>query len=455
MRGAFQTFRDLLVAVGPFALLAVGLLWAAFHFLQPMPPRTVTLATGQDQGAYAEFGRRYADWFRLHGIDVRLRPTQGTVENLQLLRDESAGVDVAFVQGGADTVLPPAGERKEDGLEAIGGLFYEPVWLFYREDSARRQHGRPVIDGLAQMRGWKVNVGGQGSGVPPLATRLLEANRIAPDTMDLRTLDQTPAVIELLEGRIDAIVLASAPEAPMVQMLLMTPGIRTFDFVHAEAYSRRYPFLSAVVLPRGVVDLARDMPPRNVRLIAPTAMLVARDDVHPAVVQLFAQAARAIHGDAGWFQRRGEFPSDRAIEWPLAPEAERALRSGTPWLQRHLPFWLANLVDRMWLVLLSIVAVLIPLSKIVPPLYEYRVRSRIYRWYGQLRHVEDSMLAGGDRTALAREVDELDARVERIPVPLSYADELYALRGHIQMVRRKLAGTGTGTGTGGRSAGDV
>ena len=224
----------------------------------------------------------------------------------------------------------------------------------------------------------------------------------------------------------------------MVQMLLMTPGIRTFDFVHAEAYSRRYPFLSAVVLPRGVVDLARDMPPRNVRLIAPTAMLVARDDVHPAVVQLFAQAARAIHGDAGWFQRRGEFPNDRALEWPLAAEAERTFRSGTPWLQRHLPFWLANLVDRMWLVLLSIVAVLIPLSKVVPPLYQYRVRSRIYRWYGQLRRIEDAMLAGGDRVALAREVDDLDTRVERIPVPLSYADELYALRNHIELVRRRL-----------------
>lgn len=452
MRGAFQTFRDLLVAVGPFALLAAGLLYAAFRFLAPMPPKVVTLATGQDQGAYAEFGRRYAAWIGQHGIEVRLRPTQGTVENLQLLRDDASGVDVAFVQGGADTVLPPAGERKEDGLEAIGGLFFEPVWLFYREASAQRHHGRPSIDSLAQMRGWSVNVGGPGSGVPPLAARLFESNRIAPDAMDLRSLAQTPAVIDLLEGRIDAIMLASAPEAPMVQMLLMTPGIRTFDFVHAEAYSRRYPFLSAVVLPRGVVDLARDMPPRNVRLIAPTAMLVARDDVHPAVVQLFAQAARAIHGDAGWFQRRGEFPNDRALEWPLAAEAERTFRSGTPWLQRHLPFWLANLVDRMWLVLLSIVAVLIPLSKVVPPLYQYRVRSRIYRWYGQLRRIEDAMLAGGDRVALAREVDDLDTRVERIPVPLSYADELYALRSHIQMVRRKLTGTVTART---RSAGDA
>ncbi len=442
MRGAFQTFRDLLFAAGPFVLLGAGLLFAAFHLLQPMPPRVVTLATGQDQGAHAEFGRRYAGWLQQHGVEVRLRPTQGSVENLQLLRDPSSGVDLAFVQGGADTVQPPPGEPKADGLEAIGSLFYEPVWLFYREESARRQHGRPAIDTLGQMRGWRVNSGAPGSGVPPLANRLFDANRIDPASMDLRQLGETPAVIELLEGRMDAVIFASAPEAPMVQMLLLTPGIRLFDFVHAEAYSRRYPFLSSVVMPRGVVDLARDLPPRNVRLIAPTSMLVARDDIHPALAQLFAQAARSIHGDSGWFQRRGEFPNDRALDWPLARDAERMLRSGTPWLQRYLPFWLANLVDRMWLVLLSIVAVLIPLSRVVPPIYEFRVRSRIFRWYGQLRRIEDEMIAGGDLAALERRVDELDARVERIPVPLSYADELYALRSHIQMVRGKLAREG-------------
>jgi TRAP-type uncharacterized transport system substrate-binding protein len=443
IRVALLTLRDLLVAAGPFVLIAVGLVAAAYWVLDPAPPKVVTLATGQEQGAYAEFGRRYARWMAQYGIEVRLRASEGTTENLALLRDPASGVDVAFVQGGADSLRPRPGEQKDDGLVALGGLFYEPVWVFYREDAAARKPGGALqhqLDELNRLSGLRVNIGAPGSGAMALATRLFEANGIDADSMELFRLAQTPAVVELLEGRIDAAVFVSAPEAPLVQMLLRTPGIRLLDFVRAEAYSRRYSFLAPVQLPRGVVDLAADLPPEDMRLIAPTAMLVAREDLHPALMQLFALAARAIHGDSGWFHRRGEFPSDRALEWPLPREAERALRNGTPWLQRYLPFWLANLVDRMWLVLLSMMAVLIPLSKVVPPLYQFRVRSRVFRWYGILRVIEDEFAAGVDpRTLLAR-VDELDDRLERVHVPLSYTDELYALRSHLALVRRKLRG---------------
>lgn len=441
LRVAVQNLRDLLVTAGPFVLIAVGLLAAAYWYLQPAPPKTVTLATGQEQGAYAEFGQRYRSWFARHGIEVRLRTTQGAAENLELLRDPGSGVQVAFVQGGADAQSTLPGQPKDDGLVALGSLFHEPVWLFYREDAARTRLRRDAIERLADLRGWRLNVGTPGSGVPNLMARLFEANHIDPAMVQLRTLGETPAVVAMLGRDVDAVVFATAPESMLVQMLLQTPGVRLYGFEQAEAYSRRYPFLSPVTLPRGVVDLARDLPPRDVPLVAPTAMLVARDDIHPALVQLFVQAARAIHGEAGWFQRRGEFPSERSLEWPLAREAERALRSGTPWLQRYLPFWLANLVDRMWVVLVSIIAVLIPLSRVVPPLYEFKVRSRIFRWYGQLRDIEESVDEREDAThRLLERLDQLESRVERLTVPLSYADELYALRGHIRMVRDRIRG---------------
>ena len=420
----------------PFVLLAALLLLLAYWWLNPTPPKHVVMATGVDQGAYSKFGQRYAEALAKHGIRVELRATQGAAENLALLRNPSDKVDLAFVQGGADAASAPA-DQADDQLISLGSMFYEPVWLFYRSDSAKRLLKAPRLKQLSQLGGWRVNIGAPGSGVPNLAQRLLDANRIDAAGITLLQQPLTPAVIELLEGRLDAIVLASAPESLMVQMLLQTPGVQLFDFVQAEAYTRRLGFLSAVTLPRGVVDLALDLPPADVHMVAPTATLVARDSLHPALAQLFVQAAQQVHGETGWFQRKGDFPNARDGEREISPEAQRFYRSGVPWLQRYLPFWLANLIDRMWLALLSIVAVLIPLSRVVPPLIELRIRSRVFRWYGQLREIEAAAGARPAPTLLA-ELDDIESKVAHIAVPLSYTDELYALKSHIQFVRRRL-----------------
>ncbi len=436
---AATPWRAMLATSGPFVLLAVALLALAYWVLDPAPPREVTLATGVAQGAYSEFGHRYAERLARHGIKVRLRATQGAAENLALLRDPGSGVDLAFVQGGA------AESATDEALWSLGSMFHEPVWLFYRVDSARRLTGQPRLDRLAQLAGWHVNIGAPGSGVPYLARQLLEANRIDRASLTLAEQPTTPAVAELLEGRLDAVVLASAPESLIVQMLLQTPGVALFDFAQADAYTRRLGYLSAVTLPRGVVDLARDLPPADVRMVAPTATLVAREGLHPALAQLFVQAARDVHGGPGWFQRKGEFPNARDGERPLAPEAERFYRNGVPWLQRYLPFWLANLVDRMWLALLSIVAVLLPMSRVLPPIIELRIRSRVFRWYEQLRGIE-AQAGRRDARELQAELDAIESRVDTVQVPLSYADELYALKGHIHLVRRRLEEPAGATG---------
>ena len=438
------SLRDLIATALPFILLAVGLLAIAYWLLDPAPPRRVVLATGQDQGAYAEFGRRYAQILKENRVEVRLRKTAGAAENIALLRQPGGDVDIAFVQGDADEDRPAASgddDADADGLVSLGSLFYEPVWLFYRGDSAQRLLKAPELTSLAQLAGWRVNIGEPGSGVPNLMRRLVEANRMAPATIKFVREPQTPAVVALLDGSIDAIVFASAPESLLVQMLLSTPGIRLFDFAQAEAYARRFPWLSPVTLPRGVVDLARDIPPADVRLVAPTATLVARKDTHPALVQLFVQAAQQVHGGAGWFRKKGDFPNANNTERPLASEAQRFYTNGPPVLQRYLPFWLANLIDRMWPVLVTIVAALIPLSRMLPPLYTFRVRSRIFRWYRQLREVENA-IGKRPNDELLRELAEIESRVEHINVPLSYTDELYSLRTHIHMVAERLVDPG-------------
>ena len=436
LRHTRVSVHDLLATVGPFVLLALVLLVIAYWLLNPTPPRHMVLATGAERGAYAEFGARYAKLLAAEGIKVELRTTQGAVENLSLLRDPHSGVDAAFVQGGVESP-EQAVEGADEGLTSLGSLFYEPVWLFYREDSARRLLNQPTLSSLAQLKGWRVQGGTDGSGARLLLRQLLEANELNVDAMTLLKEPTTPAVMSFLDGSSDAIVFVSAPESLMVQMLLRTPGMRLFDFAQSEAYARRFSFLSAVVLPRGIVDLAKDQPPHNVHMIAPTAMLLARDSTHPALLQLLVQAASKVHGDAGWFYRKGDFPNTRNTTIPISPEAERFYKSGLPWLQRYLPFWLANLVERMAVVLISMIAVLIPLSRVVPPLYEFRIRSRVFRWYGQLRALEEAI---GRRPAeeLRAELDAIDGRVGRIHIPLSHADELYELRGHIEMVRSRL-----------------
>jgi len=433
IRYTLLSIRDLLLSAGPFALLAVGLLVLAYLWLDPTPPRHVTLATGPAQSAYDEFGKRYQKALAANNIKVTLLPSEGSSANLQLLREGKA--DLGFVQGGSVDIT----QADEGGIESLGSLFLEPVWLFYRDTAARKVTRTATLTSLTQLQGMRLNVGTPGSGVPSLMAKLFEANRIDPRTLTLSRLEQTPATVAFLSGELDAIVFASAPESLMVQMLLQTPGVKLLDFAQAEAYSRRFPFLSAATLPRGVVDLAQDQPPANVRLVASTTALLTRDTTHPALLQLFAQASRDLHGSAGWFNRAGTFPTIEQSEFPISAEADRAIKGGKPLLQRWLPFWLANLVERMWLVLGIIIAILLPASRIVPPLYEFRIRSRVFRWYGQLRDLENR--ADADPAAapqLLQELNALEDTAGKVTVPLSYADELYALRNNIHLVRKKL-----------------
>lgn len=421
------SLRDMLVALGPTVVLVIAAIAAAWLLVDPAPPREVVLATGQENSAYEAFGRQYAKALAANGIKVTLERSLGSQDNLQRLVDGRA--DIGFVQSGSTS--EEQAERR--GLVSLGSLFTEPVWLFLRSSAKVRN--------ITQLRGLRINVGPDGTGVPKLFRQVLAVNGVEPRELKLGALDNTSATVELLAGRIDGLVFSSAPEAPLIQMLLQTPGIRLFDFTQAEAYTRRLPFLTHVVLPRGIVDLGRDIPSKDYHLIAPTATLVAREGLHPALIDLFVQAAGDIHGGAGWFQQQGQFPTPRYTEIPVAPEAARYYRSGPPLLQRYMRFWLANLFERMWVVLVPLAALLIPLSKVVPPLYVWRIRSRVYRWYGQLRAVEQALEAERREEALPdllRRLDDIERRVNQTSIPLAFADALYELRSHINFVRQRV-----------------
>ncbi len=433
LRYTLLSLRDLLVSFGPFILLTAGLLGLAYWWLNPNPPTQVVLATGPEQSAYDTFGQRYAQALAAYGITVKLLPSDGSADNIELVR--SGRADLGFVQGGSGHIRPD----DEDALRTLGSLFVEPLWLFYHEASAQRLNRQPRLTALTELRGWRVNVGTDGSGVPQLFTQLLDANHLAPNDLTLSRLAQTPATVAFLAQELDALVFASAPESPLVQMLLQTPGVRLLNVQQAQAYARRFGFLTPVVLPQGVVDLAANRPAQDLHLVASTTSLLARSDTHPAILQLFAQTAQTLHSPPGWFNRLREYPNLDLAEVPVAAEAERALNNGRPLMQRYLPFWLANLVERMWLALGLIIALALRLSRVLPPLYTFRIRSRVFRWYAELRDIETRAEAEAAAIdGLLHELDALEARAEKIPLPLAYTDELYALRHHIELVRQRL-----------------
>lgn len=430
------SLKDLLVAFGPMTLMVIVVCAIGYKLVDPAPPRSIDFSTGQENSAYEGLAKRYVDELAKSQIALRLQTSEGSQENLQKISDPDSEIEIGFVQSGSTDEA----EAKSKGLVSLGSLFYEPIWIFYRS--------KQELSSITQFKGKKINVGTEGTGVARLFRQILSVNNMEESEVKLARLSSTPATVALLDGKIDALVMSSASDSPLLQMLLQTPGIRLFDFVQAEAYSRRFPFLSHVVLPRGIVDLGRDIPARDYHLISPTATLVAHESLHPALIGQLLLAAQKIHGGAGWFSKQGEFPSDRYTEIPVAAQAEKFYKNGAPFFQRYLSFWLANFVERMWVVLLALGALLLPLSKIIPPLYVWRIRSRIYRWYGQLRSVEQAVeeaieqVPAGQRAQVGelqlQKLDEIEDKVNRISIPLSYAEELYGLRSHIQLVRKRV-----------------
>jgi TRAP-type uncharacterized transport system substrate-binding protein len=426
------SLRDLLVIVLPLALLLAAGFWFASRFIQPAPPDTLILASGGEGGAYQRFAAAYKDALAAYDIHVVEKTSAGALDNLRNLRDERVEVDAGFYQGGVGQ------PTDDDGLVSLGALYYEPLWIFYREGLAQPA----ALDRILQLKGRRIAVGGSGSGTQHLAMELLQANGIDRGNSTLLETGGLGLAEAFANKRVDAAFVVGPTQSATVWTLLYTPGVRLMSLTHADAYARRFPYLAKVVLPQGAVDLEHDIPQHDVVLLAAAATLLVREDTHPALIGLLAQAASEVHGGAGLFQKPGEFPKATAVDFPLSKEAERFYKSGKPLLQRYLPFWAATLVDRMVVMLIPFFALLIPVFKIAPALYSWRVRSRIYRRYGELKFLEAEIEENPGRQTQAEwlaRLDAIEADVNRIPTPLAYADMLYTLRSHVGLVRATVA----------------
>ncbi len=431
LRARLVALRYMLATAWPIVLItAIGFV-VAYQFVAPEPPRRITITTGSEAGAYYAYARRYAAVLAAKGITLEVITSAGSHQNLERL--EKGEADVAFVQGGIVARTSSEDDDEPGPLRSLGSVAYEPVWVFYR--------GEQRVDKLYQLAGRRVAVGEDGSGIRGLALQLLEANDIKSDSPDLLPLAGLTAAEALQQSEIDAAFIVAAQEAPVVQVMLRSPGLRVVSLSQADAYLRRFPFLSKVVLPRGVVDLVRDLPPRDTVLLATTANVIVRDDLHPALASLLLQAMTEVNGRGGFFQRAGEFPAYKDQSFPLSTDAQRYYKSGPPFLQRYLPFWLAVLVERLFVMILPLVMVLLPLLKFAPAIYSWRVRSKIVRCYGDLKFLENDLRQHYNPP----QHQEYVAHLERIAntastlnIPLAFSDLLYTLREHINLVREEL-----------------
>ncbi len=408
------------------AALVVGW-WAVVHFIQPAPPRHIVMTVGPEGGGYEGFARQFKEVLARDGIEVELRPTNGAHEDLRLLNDPGSDVTAALVQGGV------AQDSDGENLMSLASLYYEPVWVFYRR-------GLP-IDRLTGFQGRRVGLGPRGSGMNALAVQLFNANGLDSDNTHFEAWAPQEAAQRLLDRQLDAVFLVGAPESSLINRLMHEPGLSVLSFRQAEAYSRLFPFLTRVVLPSGGFDLAKNIPSRPVELVAPTAILVVRDTIHPALITLFMQASTEIFGGDGLLQREGDFPSPKGVDIPLSLDADHYMKAGPSFLHRHLPFWMAVWIDRVIVFVIPALALLVPLFRYAPALYSWRVRSRIYRWYGKLKKLEfelDVDKHALDVPAALAQLDAVERGVSQIRTPLSYAEHLYNLRAHIELVRQRI-----------------
>jgi TRAP transporter TAXI family solute receptor len=419
-------WREQLAVVAPAVIAAVVAFVVAFQWVKPAPPNRVVIATGRADGAYHRFAAQYRAALAREGITLDVRETSGSVENIRLLEDPTSGVDIAFVQGGTGAAATTG------SLVSLGSLYFEPLWVFSRAD--------PGPTDLRELRGRRLAVGPEGSGTRSLALTLLAANGITEGTARILPLTGMEAVQALRGSAVDTVFLVAGPGSPTVEAMLGTPGVALLGFPRADAYTKRFPFLTRIVLPAGGISLETNLPARETLLLAPAATLVVRTDFHPALVDLVLVTAAAVHGQRGMFEAAKQFPSPDHLEFPLMVEAERYHKSGPPLLARYLPFWAATLVDRVKVLILPLL-VLLPLIRLVPPAYRWRVRSKIITRYRDVVEVDQALShrpAPSECADLLTRLERIEDEVRALRVPLGYTDAYYHLRLHLDLVRRRV-----------------
>jgi TRAP-type uncharacterized transport system substrate-binding protein len=418
----WQLFKGLAAAVAIVSIVSLVLI----YFI-PAPPSKITMATAFKGSSFEYYGRQYREIFARSNVELELRETAGAGENVKLLQDPKSGVQIAFVIGGVSN------GKHAPGLLSLGTVYNNPFWLFYSSSEP--------FDRLSQLKGKRIAAGPVGSGTRSSAEQILGKGGVNSETATLLPFAGSAAVEAINDGKVDAVWILGAPDAPAVRSLLQNPNVRVMSFPTAEAFTIIFPELVQLVLPRAVIDIDRNIPPNDVPLIGSTAKVLVRSDLHPEVVQLLLQTMVEAHGGRAIFQRSGEFPNSTDVEYPVAPAAIDFYKNGPSFMQRHLPLWLSVHAQRAIAVLVAAIALGLPLFRFLPWAYNWITRRRLFYWYAQLKALEASFDADQMDKRLTEkqvEIERIEEAVSHISFPLTFSDQLYNLRSHIEIVRRKI-----------------
>jgi len=405
----------------------VAAIWAVAHLLQTVPPRHIVLASGLEDGLLHQYAKRYIEILARSGVTVKERITNGPGDNLRLLQDSHSGVDIGFTQGGI-AKFPEA-----NNVMMLASLYYVPMWIFYRRTD--------TLNHVNELRNRRVAVGVAGSGARSLGESVFALNGLTSDNTAMQPLSNSAALLALRSGEVDAAIFVDGAENPAIWTALHDPALNLLSYSKADAYRRRLNFITTLTLPPGVIDLANNIPEKEVDLIGTKEMLAARDGFHPALIHLLVDAAREIHGKQGLFEEAGEFPGTTQVDLRVSTDADQHKRFGRSFLYQHLPFWVAALAERAIIILLPLAAILFPLFHYLPQFVRWHVRSRVYRWYGELALLERDVAVHTGTLPIGKwlaDLERIERAVARIHTPAGFASEAYTLREHIGLVRRAI-----------------
>jgi len=413
---------------GGAIILLCSALWLAFQYADPLPPNKIVIAAGSKTGAYYKFARQYAEYCTAQGLEVEILESNGSMDNLARMSEPNSGVDVAFMQGGITT------PEEHPDLRSLGSLYYEPVWAFYSK--------KVSINKITDMEGMKIAIGPKGSGTNHVIKRILAENDLTPENTTFLEVGYENVLPKLVKGKIDVMFLVGGIRSKIIKTL-SNPGnnVRLMSFERAEAYARSHHFLRRLTLPQGAINLADNLPKKDVSMLAPTANLVVNDDLHPAIKYLLLLAADKIQSKGDIFSQPGQFPNEQALLFPLSSEAESFYKKGPPLLMRYLPFQLAITLERLKILLIPLLTLLYPLFKVTPPAYRWQIRRRIFKWYKHLKKLDMEayeITSRKEADKMLRQLERLDRKVMETSVPLSYTDYIYSLRIHIRMIQDRL-----------------